>query len=98
MVKVNVIRSIATQIINKETLSRLILVVQNRVTNQAMKAVDLFSFKVEIFQVSFIVLSKFCILLFFKVSTTWSLEYWHYECHFFFSYLTGGRQLYIDEY
>lgn len=52
MVKVNVIRGIATQIVNKDTLSRLILVVQNKITSQALKAVDLFSFKVEIFQVN----------------------------------------------
>lgn len=53
IVKVNVIRIIGTMIGNKDSLSRLILVVQNRVTNQAMKAMDLFSFKVEVFQVSF---------------------------------------------
>ncbi|XP_057467204.1 DNA-directed RNA polymerase V subunit 5A-like [Actinidia eriantha] len=52
VVKVNVIRIIATQIINKDTLSRLIIIVQNRVTNQALKAVDLFNFKVEIFQIT----------------------------------------------
>ncbi|KAL7194546.1 hypothetical protein ACSBR1_034886 [Camellia fascicularis] len=49
-VKVNTIRSIASQIMNRESLTRLILVVQNQMTNQAQKAVDLFSFKVEIFQ------------------------------------------------
>ncbi|CAL5422330.1 unnamed protein product [Camellia sinensis] len=49
-VKVNTIRSIAAQIMNRETVTRLILVVQNQMTNQAQKAVDLFSFKVEIFQ------------------------------------------------
>lgn len=53
MVKVNVIRIIGTMIGNKDSLGRLILVVQNRVTNQALKAMDLFSFKVEVFQVSF---------------------------------------------
>ncbi|KAG8372072.1 hypothetical protein BUALT_Bualt12G0028500 [Buddleja alternifolia] len=52
IVKVNVIRAIATQIVNKDSLSRLILVVQNKITNQALKAVDLFSFKVEIFQIT----------------------------------------------
>lgn len=51
-VKVNVIRWIATQIMNKESLSRLIIVVQSHITNQAMKAVELFSFKVEIFQIT----------------------------------------------
>ncbi|KAK4412881.1 DNA-directed RNA polymerase V subunitA [Sesamum alatum] len=52
IVKVNVIRAIATQIVNKDSLSRLILVVQSKITNQALKAVDLFSFKVEIFQIT----------------------------------------------
>ncbi|XP_059668334.1 DNA-directed RNA polymerase V subunit 5A [Cornus florida] len=52
MVKVNVIRSIATQIVNKDSLSRLILILQNKITNQALKAVDLFSFKVEVFQIT----------------------------------------------
>ncbi|PIN18311.1 RNA polymerase, 25-kDa subunit (common to polymerases I, II and III) [Handroanthus impetiginosus] len=52
IVKVNVIRAIATQIVNKDSLSRLILVVQNKITNQALKAVELFSFKVEIFQIT----------------------------------------------
>ncbi|CAA2952324.1 DNA-directed RNA polymerase V subunit 5A [Olea europaea subsp. europaea] len=52
IVKVNVIRAIATQIVNRDTLSRLILVVQNKITNQALKAVGLFSFKVEIFQIT----------------------------------------------
>ncbi|KAI7998939.1 hypothetical protein ACSBR2_034253 [Camellia fascicularis] len=51
-VKVNTIRSIASQIMNRESLTRLILVVQNQMTNQAQKAVDLFSFKVEIFQIT----------------------------------------------
>ncbi|CAN4106647.1 unnamed protein product [Withania somnifera] len=51
-VKVNVVRSILTQIMNKESLSRLILIIQNQMTNQAMKAVELFSFKVEIFQIT----------------------------------------------
>ncbi|KAI3471739.1 hypothetical protein Pfo_028389 [Paulownia fortunei] len=52
IVKVNVIRAIATLIVNKDSLSRLILVLQNKITNQALKAVDLFSFKVEIFQIT----------------------------------------------
>lgn len=55
-VKVNVIRSILTQIMNKESLSRLILVIQNQMTNPALKAVELFSFKVEIFQVKYVFL------------------------------------------
>ncbi|KAK3009794.1 hypothetical protein RJ639_015157 [Escallonia herrerae] len=57
VVKVNSIRSIATQIMNKDSLSRLILIVQNHITNQAMKAVDLFSFKVEIFQITDLVVN-----------------------------------------
>lgn len=52
VVKVNSIRSIATQIMNKESLSRMILIVQNQITNQALKAVELFSFKVEIFKIT----------------------------------------------
>ncbi|KAK1428889.1 hypothetical protein QVD17_17729 [Tagetes erecta] len=52
VVKVNSIRWIATQIMNKETLNRLIIVVQGHITSQAMKAVDLFPFKVEIFQIT----------------------------------------------
>ncbi|XP_071686519.1 DNA-directed RNA polymerases IV and V subunit 5B-like [Rutidosis leptorrhynchoides] len=51
-VKVNVIRWITTQIMNKDSLSRLIIVVQSHITNQAMKSVELFSFKVEIFQIT----------------------------------------------
>ncbi|XP_031102379.1 DNA-directed RNA polymerase V subunit 5A [Ipomoea triloba] len=51
VIKVNIIRGILTQIVNKETLNRLILIVQSQLTNQAMKAVELFSCKVEIFQV-----------------------------------------------
>ncbi|GMP84940.1 hypothetical protein CsSME_00038275 [Camellia sinensis var. sinensis] len=58
-VKVNTIRSIAAQIMNRETVTRLILVVQNQMTNQAQKAVDLFSFKVEIFQEKQNLLKKF---------------------------------------
>lgn len=50
--KVNAIRSIATQIVNKDSLSRLVLVLQNHITSQALRAVDLFSFQVEMFQVS----------------------------------------------
>ncbi|KAG7986322.1 hypothetical protein I3843_03G074100 [Carya illinoinensis] len=52
VVKVNVIRSIASQIVNKDTLSGFLLIVQNHVTSQAMKAVDLFPFKAEIFQIT----------------------------------------------
>jgi DNA-directed RNA polymerase I, II, and III subunit RPABC1 len=52
MIKVNSVRSIYAQIMNKETLSGLILIVQNNITNQALKAMDIWRFKVEIFQVS----------------------------------------------
>ncbi|XP_061367584.1 DNA-directed RNA polymerase V subunit 5A [Gastrolobium bilobum] len=52
IVKVNVIRSIAGQIVNRDTLTGLILIVQNRITSQGLKAVDLFSFKAEIFQIT----------------------------------------------
>ncbi|CAH9104559.1 unnamed protein product [Cuscuta europaea] len=51
VVKVSTIRGILSQIVNKETLNRLILVVQSQLTNQATKAVELFTCKVEIFQV-----------------------------------------------
>ncbi|KAF3656625.1 DNA-directed RNA polymerase V subunit 5A [Capsicum baccatum] len=51
-VKLNAIRAILTQIMNKESLSRLILVIQSQMTSQAMKAVENMSFKVEIFQIT----------------------------------------------
>lgn len=54
VVKVHVIRSIAYQIVNKDTLGGLILIVQNHITAQALKAVDLFPFKAEIFQVIYL--------------------------------------------
>ncbi|KAB1222239.1 DNA-directed RNA polymerase V subunit 5A [Morella rubra] len=52
VVKLNVIRSVVTQIVNKETLSGLILIVQNHLTTQALKAVDQLPFKAEIFQIT----------------------------------------------
>ncbi|OIW15473.1 hypothetical protein TanjilG_32877 [Lupinus angustifolius] len=52
VVKVNVIRNIAGQIVNRETLTGLILIVQNQITAQALKSVKIFSFKVEIFQIT----------------------------------------------
>ncbi|KAJ7976647.1 putative DNA-directed RNA polymerase II [Quillaja saponaria] len=52
IVKVNVIRGVATQIVNREGLTGIILIVQNQVTNQALKAVKLFQFKVENFQIT----------------------------------------------
>ncbi|KAJ8760106.1 hypothetical protein K2173_010962 [Erythroxylum novogranatense] len=52
VIKVSAIRFIAAQIVNKETLSSLILILQKDITSQARKALDLFSFKVEIFQIT----------------------------------------------
>ncbi|KAE9599768.1 putative DNA-directed RNA polymerase [Lupinus albus] len=52
VVKVNVIRNIAGHIVNRETLTGLILIVQDQITSQALKAVKIFSFKVEIFQIT----------------------------------------------
>lgn len=52
MVKVNGIRSIITQIMNKDSLSRLILIVENKMTNQAMRSMDLLSFEVEVFEIT----------------------------------------------
>ncbi|KAF3442512.1 hypothetical protein FNV43_RR16428 [Rhamnella rubrinervis] len=51
-VKVSVVRSIASQIVNKDTLAGLILILQSQMTNQAQKALDLLPFKVEIFQIT----------------------------------------------
>ncbi|KAJ8753084.1 hypothetical protein K2173_012457 [Erythroxylum novogranatense] len=42
--------SFFAQIVNKETLSSLILILRKDITSQARKALDLFSFKVKIFQ------------------------------------------------
>jgi hypothetical protein len=53
IVKVNVIRNIAGQIVNRDTLTGFILIVQNQITSQALKAINLLNFKVEIFQVCF---------------------------------------------
>ncbi|KAL5546537.1 hypothetical protein UlMin_006224 [Ulmus minor] len=52
MVKVNVIRGIVAQIVNRDSLTGLILILQNQITNQARKALDLLPFKVEIFQIT----------------------------------------------
>ncbi|KAK7396183.1 hypothetical protein VNO78_17003 [Psophocarpus tetragonolobus] len=52
IVKVNAIRNIAGQIVNRDTLTGLILIVENHITSQALKAVNIFSFKVEIFQIT----------------------------------------------
>lgn len=51
IVKVNVIRGITGSIV-KEALNRLILVVQSKITSQASKALDLLPFRVEIFQIT----------------------------------------------
>lgn len=51
MVKVNAMRSIAADVLSRESITGLILVLENHITNQALKAVELFSFKVELFQV-----------------------------------------------
>ncbi|KAL3381791.1 hypothetical protein AABB24_001740 [Solanum stoloniferum] len=51
-VKMNVIRSILSQIMNKESLSRLILIIENPMTNPAMKVVEDSPFKTEIFQIT----------------------------------------------
>ncbi|KAH6818722.1 Eukaryotic rpb5 RNA polymerase subunit family protein [Perilla frutescens var. hirtella] len=51
IVKVNVIRGITARIV-QEGLNRLILVVQSKITSQASKAVELLPFKVEIFQIT----------------------------------------------
>ncbi|KAI4300867.1 hypothetical protein L6164_034195 [Bauhinia variegata] len=51
VVKINDVRSIFLQIANRNTLTGLILILQNHVTSQALKAINLFSFKVELFQI-----------------------------------------------
>ncbi|KAJ9184960.1 hypothetical protein P3X46_004644 [Hevea brasiliensis] len=52
VLKVSSVRLIAAQIVNRDSLTGLILILQNQITNQALKAVDLFSFKVEMFQIT----------------------------------------------
>ncbi|KAM0978506.1 hypothetical protein FF1_014472 [Malus domestica] len=52
IVKVNVIRGLHSQIANKDTLTGLILITQNQVTNQALKTLELYPFKTEIFQIT----------------------------------------------
>lgn len=51
MVKVNAMRVIAADVLSRESITGLILVLESHITNQALKAVELFSFKVELFQV-----------------------------------------------
>lgn len=72
-VKVTAIRNIAGQIVNRDTLSGLILIVESHVTSQALKAVELFSFKVEIFQVCDSISN-----IFHKCSTDWFAFYLFY--------------------
>ncbi|KAL8095293.1 DNA-directed RNA polymerases IV and V subunit 5B-like [Apium graveolens] len=52
IVKVNQIRNLAGKITDKESLSRLIVVIQDKITDQATKTWDQFPFKVEIFQIT----------------------------------------------
>ncbi|KAM3290484.1 DNA-directed RNA polymerase V subunit 5A [Capsicum chacoense] len=51
-VRVNFIRSILAQIMNKESLNRLILVIENPMTSQATKVLEGSSFKTETFQIT----------------------------------------------
>ncbi|PRQ49722.1 putative DNA-directed RNA polymerase [Rosa chinensis] len=52
IVKVNVIRGLHSQITNKDTLTGLILILQSQITSQALKTLDLYPFKVEMFQIT----------------------------------------------
>ncbi|KAK1366040.1 DNA-directed RNA polymerase RPB5 subunit, eukaryote/virus [Heracleum sosnowskyi] len=52
IIKVNQVRNLAGLITDKESLSRLIVVIQDKITDQAMKNWDMFPFKVEIFQIT----------------------------------------------
>ncbi|EPS63634.1 hypothetical protein M569_11151 [Genlisea aurea] len=52
IVKVNQIRAIAGDVYNNGTISSLILVAQSKITSQALKAVNILKFKVEIFQIT----------------------------------------------
>ncbi|KAL9237923.1 hypothetical protein vseg_012416 [Gypsophila vaccaria] len=52
LVKVSTIRSIGAQIVNKESLSGMILIVENRLTAPALKSLDVFQMKVETFQIT----------------------------------------------
>ncbi|PHU10031.1 DNA-directed RNA polymerase V subunit 5A [Capsicum chinense] len=51
-VRVNFIRSILAQIMNKESLNRLLLVIENPMTSQATKVLEGSSFKTETFQIT----------------------------------------------
>jgi DNA-directed RNA polymerase I, II, and III subunit RPABC1 len=52
IVKVNAMRVIAADVLSRENITGLILVLQSHITNQALKAVELFSFKVELFEIT----------------------------------------------
>ncbi|XP_054815865.1 DNA-directed RNA polymerase V subunit 5A [Prosopis cineraria] len=52
VVKVNAIRSLVGQLFNTDTLSGMILIVQEQITNQALKALEVLKFKVEVFQIT----------------------------------------------
>ncbi|CAH8385418.1 unnamed protein product [Eruca vesicaria subsp. sativa] len=52
IIKVNAIREIAADVLGRESLTGLILVLSSDITSQALKAVELFSFKVELFQLN----------------------------------------------
>ncbi|ESQ52852.1 hypothetical protein EUTSA_v10017724mg [Eutrema salsugineum] len=52
IVKVNAVRGIAAHILSRESITGLILVLQSHITNQAWNSFELFSFKVELFQIT----------------------------------------------
>ncbi|GKV41695.1 hypothetical protein SLEP1_g49194 [Rubroshorea leprosula] len=52
LVKVSGIRFIAASLPNRESLTGVILVLENHITKQALNALDLFKFKVEMFQIT----------------------------------------------
>ncbi|CAI0374816.1 unnamed protein product [Linum tenue] len=52
VIKVNTVRLISAQIVNRDSLSGLILILQGQITKQAENALRLFKFKVEIFQIT----------------------------------------------
>jgi len=67
IVKVNAMRVIAADVLSRENITGLILVLQSHITNQALKAVELFSFKVELFEVIYLYLEyrvRLCVLTF----------------------------------
>uniref|UniRef100_A0A2P2JFZ1 Uncharacterized protein MANES_09G007600 n=1 Tax=Rhizophora mucronata TaxID=61149 RepID=A0A2P2JFZ1_RHIMU len=71
LVKVSTIRFIAGQIANRESLTGLILILRKEITSQARKAVNLFSFKVEVFQVCFLISMLFRFSLCIYVAKLW---------------------------